>query len=92
MIFGVSNAGVVVGLEDAEGDSAKISEFIKTRIRPIPPFKLRFEVVDEKKMVILKKRTGNKRGITNYAVRMYEKVGFKTVGENEEEYIMVCEL
>jgi ribosomal protein S18 acetylase RimI-like enzyme len=28
----------------------------------------------------------------NYAVRMYEKVGFKTVGENEEEYIMVREL
>ena len=28
----------------------------------------------------------------NYAVRMYEKVGFKTVNENEEEFIMVCEL
>ena len=28
----------------------------------------------------------------NYAVRMYEKVGFKIVDENEEEYIMVCEL
>lgn len=28
----------------------------------------------------------------NYAVRMYEKVGFKIVGENDEEYIMVCEL
>ena len=28
----------------------------------------------------------------NYAVRMYEKVGFKTVNENEEEYIMVCKL
>jgi ribosomal protein S18 acetylase RimI-like enzyme len=28
----------------------------------------------------------------NYAVRMYEKVGFKTVGENDEEFIMVCEL
>jgi ribosomal protein S18 acetylase RimI-like enzyme len=28
----------------------------------------------------------------NYAVRMYEKVGFKTVGENEQEYIMVCDL
>lgn len=25
----------------------------------------------------------------NYAVRMYEKVGFRTVNENEEEYIMV---
>ena len=28
----------------------------------------------------------------NYAVRMYEKTGFRTVGENDEEYIMVCEL
>ena len=25
----------------------------------------------------------------NYAVRMYEKVGFRTVDENDEEYIMV---
>ena len=28
----------------------------------------------------------------NYAVKMYQNVGFKTVDENEEEYIMVCEL
>ena len=28
----------------------------------------------------------------NYAVRMYEKTGFKTVDENAEEYIMVCDL
>ncbi len=28
----------------------------------------------------------------NYAVRMYEKVGFRTVDENSEEYIMVCRL
>ena len=28
----------------------------------------------------------------NYAVKMYEKVGFKTIDENEEEYIMICEL
>ena len=28
----------------------------------------------------------------NYAVRMYEKVGFKVVSENSEEYIMVNEL
>ena len=25
----------------------------------------------------------------NYAVKMYEKVGFKTVSENDEEYIMI---
>ena len=28
----------------------------------------------------------------NYAVRMYEKAGFKTVNENEEEFKMVCKL
>ena len=29
---------------------------------------------------------------TNYAVRMYQKVGFEIVDENEEEYIMLCRL
>ena len=28
----------------------------------------------------------------NYAVKIYEKLGFETVDENDEEYIMVCEL
>lgn len=28
----------------------------------------------------------------NYAVNMYRKVGFEVVKENEEEYIMVCQL
>ena len=28
----------------------------------------------------------------NYAVRMYRKVGFEVVGENDEEFIMVCRL
>jgi acetyltransferase, GNAT family len=28
----------------------------------------------------------------NYAAGMYQKAGFETVGENEEEYIMVCKL
>lgn len=29
---------------------------------------------------------------TNYAVRMYLKLGFEIADENEEEYIMVCSL
>ena len=28
----------------------------------------------------------------NYAVKMYKNVGFKIVDENEEEYIMLCQL
>lgn len=28
----------------------------------------------------------------NYAVRMYKKIGFEIIDENDEEYIMLCEL
>ncbi|MCM1148650.1 MAG: GNAT family N-acetyltransferase [Butyricicoccus sp.] len=28
----------------------------------------------------------------NYAIKLYKSVGFETVDENEEEYIMVCKL
>ena len=28
----------------------------------------------------------------NYAVKMYRRCGFETVAENEQEYIMVCEM
>lgn len=28
----------------------------------------------------------------NYAVKLYKKIGFEVVGENDEEYIMVCNL
>lgn len=48
-------------------------------------------------MLELLKTQGYKRASlavqkANYAVKMYEKSGFKTVNENDEEYIMVCEL
>ncbi len=49
------------------------------------------------RMLELLKQQGYKKASlavqkANYAVRMYENVGFKTVDENDEEYIMVCEL
>ena len=50
-----------------------------------------------RKMLELLKSLGWKKASlavqkANYAVRMYETVGFRTVDENDEEYIMVCEL
>lgn len=50
-----------------------------------------------RKMLDLLRRQGYKKASlavqkANYAVRMYEAVGFQTVGENDEEYIMVCDL
>ena len=49
------------------------------------------------KMLELLKRQGYGKASlavqkANYAVKMYEDSGFKTVDENDEEYIMVCEL
>ena len=38
------------------------------------------------------KRTSLSVQKVNYAVCMYQKVGFEVVDENEEEYIMVCRL
>ena len=50
-----------------------------------------------KKMLHILKDRGYKQASlavqkTNYAVRMYQKTGFEIVGENEEEYIMLCRL
>ena len=50
-----------------------------------------------KEMLALLRKKGYKRASlavqkANYAVKMYNNVGFKTVDENAEEYIMVCEL
>ncbi len=50
-----------------------------------------------RQMLKLLKDSGYKRASlavqkSNYAVRMYEKVGFHTVNENEEEFIMICDL
>lgn len=50
-----------------------------------------------KEMLALLKEKGYQRASlavqkANYAVRMYERVGFKIVDEDDEEYIMVCDL
>ena len=53
LIFGISNEGEIMGLEDPDGDAEKISEIIKTRLDPIPEFKLRFHNEGGKILVIL---------------------------------------
>lgn len=53
LIFGISNEGEVVGLENPSGDSEKISEIIKSKLDPIPEFKLKFHKEDEKILIIL---------------------------------------
>lgn len=50
-----------------------------------------------RQMLLLLRDKGYKRASLavqkeNYAVRMYKKVGFEIIDENEEEYIMLCTL
>ena len=44
---------LIVGLEDPNEDAEKISEIIKTRLDPIPEFRLRFEQIDKGKVIII---------------------------------------
>ena len=53
LIFGISNEGMAVGLEDPEGDAEKISEVIKTRLEPIPEFKLRFHKTEDGRVLVI---------------------------------------
>lgn len=53
LIFGISNEGMVVGLENPEGDAEKISEVIKTRLDPMPEIKLRFYQTEDGKVLII---------------------------------------
>ena len=53
LIWGISNDGEVVGLSDPEGDAEKISETIKSRLTPIPEFKLRFHKTDDGKVLVV---------------------------------------
>lgn len=50
----------------------------------------------ETMLKLLKEKSYQKTSLSvqknNYAVKMYKNVGFGIIGENEQEYIMVCDL
>lgn len=53
LIFGISNDEEIVGLENPNDDAEKISEIIKTRLDPLPEFRLRFERIEDGKVLII---------------------------------------
>lgn len=59
LLFGIADDDMVTGLEDAQGDAERISETIKVHLNPIPEFKLSFENVDDKNIVIVHVFAGN---------------------------------
>lgn len=59
LIFGIRDDDAIVGLENARADAEIISETIKNRMNPIPKFKLSFEAVDGKELIIVEVMTGD---------------------------------
>ena len=53
LIFGISDSGEALGLDDAEGDAERISETVKSRLDPIPEFKLQFHNEKGKMLIVL---------------------------------------
>lgn len=67
LVFGITDDDEIVGVENAESDAEIISEQIKAKMDPVPDVDLRIEMVDGKKLVILKVRRGDETPYFYYA-------------------------
>ena len=53
LIFGISDDNQIIGLENPDKDAEIISEMIKSRLNPIPEFKIRFQKEEDKVLLIV---------------------------------------
>ena len=58
LIFGISDDNQIVGLETPDKDAELISEIIKTRLNPIPEFKISFHTADGNVLLIVQVSKG----------------------------------
>jgi len=82
IVWGITNDGEVVGLENPERDAETISEIIKVRLNPIPNFNLKFEEVDDKVLIVLDVYAGDQTPYYYDADGMliaYHRVGNESV-------------
>lgn len=53
LIFGISDDNQIIGLENPDKDAEIISEMIKSRLDPIPEFKIQFQKEEDKVLLIV---------------------------------------
>lgn len=58
LIFGISDDDRIVGLANPESDSEAISEYVKTRLDPVPDILLEFKDLDGKILIMLHVNAG----------------------------------
>ena len=81
LIFGIEDeTDVIVGLENPQRDADKISEIIRDKMDPVPPFQLRFSEVDGKKLIILDVTPGNETPY--YYAGKRERTAYHRVGNS----------
>lgn len=88
LIFGISDNNEIVGVADIKSDSEFISQKIKERISPIPAFDLHFEVIDEKKLIIVDVAAGKDTPyyyVGDGTTEAYLRVGNESVVANTAE-------
>lgn len=88
LIFGISDNDEIVGVADIKSDSEFISQKIKERISPIPAFDLHFEVIDEKKLIIVDVAAGKDTPyyyVGDGTTEAYLRVGNESVVANTAE-------
>ena len=82
LLYGVSDSGELIGLENAEKDAEDISEAIKTQMDPIPQTNLSIHEEDGKRFVVVEIFAGEE---TPYYVRhkgsltAYVRIGNESV-------------
>ena len=59
VVFGVSDDGEVIGLNDAERDGEIISEQIKAKLDPVPNVVLEYKLVDGARLIFLNVKAGD---------------------------------
>lgn len=87
LIFGISDNDEIVGVADIKSDSEFISQK-KERISPIPSFDLHFEVIDEKKLIIVDVAAGKDTPyyyVGDGTTEAYLRVGNESVAANAAE-------
>ena len=77
-MFGISNEGDLIGLDNAERDSETISEQIKQKMDPIPQTILEIYKEDEKTFIILKVLAGQETPY--YYVADGNRIAFVRIG------------
>lgn len=89
LIFGVSDENEIIGLDNPVKDAEKISEIIKTKLNPIPEFKMSFRKVEDNILIILEVFKGDETPYYYYnddgSLEAYIRIGNESVKASPTE-------